>query len=298
MRAPDHDNAPWQATAAYLYLLRLDAASLAWEYLRRDPAYRACWRCYGRQHWPQHGHQPGQRPGGRALPGAAQPWGLAQLEDPGLDARRAHPVWDDRMPALLHVYAAGDAAAGQAGLDLWRLPGEKRLAALPDGGYALQVRDDDGAAPCLRARLGAGVLDGQPALCAVPLDARLHAQAAQLAAHAAHFAPRRVAAAGQAHPAYRHVHPHTHPVTQASLHHLHALQALDGAQAGASQRRIAEALYGAERVRACWHADSALRAQVRHSLARGYALMRGGYRQLAGLAPPRADSSTHTPAAA
>ncbi|MBN9478576.1 MAG: hypothetical protein ABS43_31555 [Bordetella sp. SCN 67-23] len=288
MRAPDNDNAPWQATAAYLYLLRLDAASLAWEYLRRSPAYRACWR--------QYGHAQGRR----APPGAAQPWGLVQLEDPQLDARRAHPVWDDRMPALLHVYAIDGPAGGttDAGLNLWHIPGEKRLAALPAGGYALQVRDDDGAGHSLRARLGAGVLDGRPALCAVPLDARLRAQTALLAEHAAHFVPRRAAASGQAHPVHRHGHPHVHPVTQASLHHLHALQALDGAQAGASQRHIAEALYGTERVQAQWHADSALRAQVRHSLARGYALMRGGYRQLAGLPPADADRSTNTQAAA
>lgn len=283
MRAPENTNAPWQATAAYLYLLRLDAPSLAWEYLRRSPAYRACWR--GR--------------GYRAPPGAAQSWGLAQLEDPDLDARRAHPVWDDRMPALLHIYAI-DAPAGETaelGLDLWRIPGEKRLAALP-AGYALQVRDATGTVHFLRARLGPGVLDGQPALCTVPLDTRLHAQAALLAEHAAHFAPRRAAASGQVHPALRHVYPPVHAVTQASLHHLHALQALDGALAGASQRHIAEALYGAERMRTCWHADSALRAQVRHSLARGYALMRGGYRQLAGLPPADADSATANQAAA
>jgi hypothetical protein len=111
-----------------------------------------------------------------------------------------------------------------------------------------------------------------------------------LAEHAAHFAPRRAVtqrgtARGQA-----------HPVMLASLHHLHTLQALDGARAGASQRRIAEVLYGVERVLQQWHTDSALRAQVRHSLARGAALMHGGYRRLAGLiepppahaAPPRA----------
>lgn len=276
MRASDPSAAAWQATAAYLYLLRLDAASLAWEYLRRDPEYRAAWHRLGR----------------RAVPDVVQRWGLIFLEDPDLDARVAHPVWDDRMPALLHVYAAVDAMHGPAdrglgrsgsgGLNLWRLPGVKHLAALPAGGYALQVQDDaPGTRNCLRARLGPGVLDGGPALCVVPLDVRLHAQAALLTAHAAHFAPRRAAVS---------VHRAVHPVTQASLHHLHALQALDGAQAGASQRRIAQALYGAERVRGQWHADSALRAQLRHSLARGQALMRGGYRRLAGLGPACADT--------
>ncbi|MEJ1962250.1 MAG: DUF6499 domain-containing protein [Gammaproteobacteria bacterium] len=33
----------WQSTAAYLYVLMLDNPALAWEYLRRDPAYRALW---------------------------------------------------------------------------------------------------------------------------------------------------------------------------------------------------------------------------------------------------------------
>ena len=38
-----HASAPWRATAAYLYTLDLDGPALAWEYLRRHPAYRADW---------------------------------------------------------------------------------------------------------------------------------------------------------------------------------------------------------------------------------------------------------------
>ncbi|WP_241117090.1 DUF2285 domain-containing protein [Achromobacter xylosoxidans] len=264
MRTSAENAAPWQATAAYLYLLRLDVASLAWEYLRRYPAYLTAWLRDGRH-------------GGAS---AARAWGLIQLEDPGLDARKAHPLWDDSLPALLHVEAAEAAAGGAtgAGLLLWRLPGQKDLVALPNGA-ALQVRD---GARLLRMRLGRGVLDGHAARCAVPLDARLHAQAALLGAHAAHLAPRRRA---QTRPAGEHA--AAQRVSLAARHHLHALQALDGQFAGASHRQIAEVLYGRERVRAAWHTDSALRAQLRHSLARGYALMRGGYRALAGLRPPQ-----------
>ncbi|MEO8546517.1 MAG: DUF6499 domain-containing protein [Burkholderiaceae bacterium] len=44
-----HDSAdcpaPWRAAAAYLYTLDLDGPALAWEYLRRHPAYRADWLC-------------------------------------------------------------------------------------------------------------------------------------------------------------------------------------------------------------------------------------------------------------
>jgi hypothetical protein len=41
-------SAPWRAAAAYLYTLDLDGPALAWEYLRRNPAYRASW--LGRRH--------------------------------------------------------------------------------------------------------------------------------------------------------------------------------------------------------------------------------------------------------
>jgi hypothetical protein len=40
-------NMPWTASAAYLYVLHLDSPSLAWEYLRRNPAYREQWRQCG-----------------------------------------------------------------------------------------------------------------------------------------------------------------------------------------------------------------------------------------------------------
>ncbi len=60
-------------SAAYIYVLLLNPLGLAWEYLRRDPAYRAAWR----------------RP--RSTSPAA--WGVELLEDPTLDARIADPIW-------------------------------------------------------------------------------------------------------------------------------------------------------------------------------------------------------------
>lgn len=133
--------APWQATAAYLYVLRLDAASLAWEYLRRNADYRACWQRHQRC----------------APDDVARPWGLVQLEDPQLDARLAHPLWDDRMPALLHIRAvdADDVIEAGAGLDLWQIPGPKDVVALPAGAAALCVRASANGAT-LRLRLGPG----------------------------------------------------------------------------------------------------------------------------------------------
>jgi hypothetical protein len=37
----------WRATAAYIYILQLDSASLAWEYLRRNSTYRCDWARFG-----------------------------------------------------------------------------------------------------------------------------------------------------------------------------------------------------------------------------------------------------------
>src|SRR5581483_4101196 len=71
-------NMPCQCLAAYLYVLQLDRAALAWEYLRRNPTYRRCWNeevASGCQ--------------------AARQWGLLALEDPDLDARHAQPLWTE-----------------------------------------------------------------------------------------------------------------------------------------------------------------------------------------------------------
>jgi Family of unknown function (DUF6499) len=53
-------NTSWTAVAAYLYVLHLDSPALAWEYLRRNPAYREQWRQLSAQ-------DPGQ---------SAESWGL------------------------------------------------------------------------------------------------------------------------------------------------------------------------------------------------------------------------------
>lgn len=37
------ENVAWQPSAAYLYVLHLKGPSLAWEFLRRNPDYRADW---------------------------------------------------------------------------------------------------------------------------------------------------------------------------------------------------------------------------------------------------------------
>jgi hypothetical protein len=81
-----------------------------------------------------------------------------------------------------------------------------------------------------------------------------------------------------------------------ALFAMHALQALDGAAARASQRAIASALFGSGATQKGWTPDGELRAKVRYLLKRGRALRDGGYRALlqssATTGPGRADTSS------
>lgn len=72
--------------------------------------------------------------------------------------------------------------------------------------------------------------------------------------------------------------------SHSALLELHTLQALDAALTGASLRDVAEGLFGVDAA-AGWYSDGGLRSKVRRLVRRGDALMRGGYRRLAQLAP-------------
>lgn len=249
----------WYPTAAYLYVLHLDGLALAWEYLRRHPDYRLDWL---RRH---------RRP--QAAQEAAQGWGLRLLEDPALDARDAHPAWFPDHDAVVQLYPDADPPPDACAFEVWRVPGRKQL--IHDGKRLVLVSYWPGC--CLRLALAPGLEDGMAYLygtraCATP-SARYRTVAAKLDALSAATAATPAAVA------------RARPMPGAVLE-LHTLQALDATLAGASLREVAEGLFGADAVAADWHKDGALRARVRRLVRRGDALMRGGYRRLAQLAPP------------
>lgn len=162
------------------------------------------------------------------------------------------------------------AAAGR--FDLWRIPGRKRLT-LGDADLTLTA---ELSALNLRFSLARDVADGAAYACAVPLTPALRGQldvfnrqAKALQGKAPVVDPAR-------------------PIARAALLHLRALQALDAAQAGASHRDIAQALFGLEAVVVRWHEDGELRAQVRHLLRRAEGYMIAGYLDLAGVSPAAA----------
>ncbi|EIU5457282.1 TPA: DUF2285 domain-containing protein [Pseudomonas aeruginosa] len=236
-----HHVTHWYPTAAYLYVLWLDALALAWEYLRRHPDYRLDWL---RRHRRPEAHR----------------WGLRLLEDPALDARDAHPAWLPGHAAVVQLYADADPPPDAVAFAFWRIPGHKQL--LHDGKGLALIAHSPGR--CTRFALAPGLEDGM---------AVAYAHRGGAAAPARGHVPSSDLADAKPRP------------TLAVLLELHTLQALDATLAGASLREVAEGLFGIDAVAADWHADGDLRARVRRLVRRGDALMRGGYRRLAQLAP-------------
>ena len=199
--------------------------------------------------------------------------GCDVAEDPDLDGRDARPLWLSSSDALLHVRAAHANNAAARRFDLWRIPGRKRLEL--DGRDLVLTADT--RAQRMRFLLSGTLAHGAAYAGAVPLTPQLrgalaafNAQAQALEGHALSLDPAR-------------------PVTRTALLHIRALQALDAAQAGASHRVIAQALFGLEAVVLRWHEDGELRAQVRYLLRRAQAYMSGGYLALAGVSHSAAD---------
>ncbi|EOM0866438.1 TPA: DUF2285 domain-containing protein [Pseudomonas aeruginosa] len=241
-----HHVAHWYPTAAYLYVLWLDALALAWEYLRRHPDYRLDWLRHHRR--PQAAQQ------------AAHRWGLRLLEDPALDGRDAHPAWLPGHAAVVQLYPDADPPMDAATFTFWCIPGHKQL--LHDGkGLTLIARSPG---HCARFALAPGLEDGMAVAYAhrggAVAPARGHVPSTDLADAKPRPSP-------------------------AALLELHTLQALDATLAGASLREVAEGLFGADAVAAHWYSDGGLRAKTRRLVRRGDELMRSGYRRLAELPP-------------
>lgn len=240
--------ATWHPAAAYLYVLHLDGPSLAWEYLRRHPEYRQDWR-YRKGRPPQ-----------------AQRWGLRLLENPDLDARDAQPNWCLDPTGVVQVHPDADPLDDALPFQLWALPGEKQL--LHDGRRLLLIHRDAGRT--LRLMLSLSLRDGMAHVYAVRASPQLPLRWRTAETTLATLDALQARALRSARDRPR----------RTTLLHMRTLQALDGVQAGASQRQIAEVLFGAVGVSAQWHSDGQLRAYVRRLIARGRRLMQGGYHRL------------------
>ena len=239
----------WHSSAAYLYVLHLDGPALAWEYLRRNPEYLRAWQRHRRH--PQHG---------------ALRWGLRLLEDPTRDARDAHPDWFPDPSSVVQIYPDADPTDDALLFQLWRFPGRKHLT---HDGKRL-VLTTQLVSRMLRMTISPVLEDGMAYAYAVragcQLRERWRAIETELAILDTAETHRTVIATGRP--------------SRTSMLHMRNLQALDGTLAGASQRDVAEVLFGIAAVTERWYDDGDLRAQVRRLIRRGQTLMGGGYHHL------------------
>src|SRR2546421_1439592 len=100
--------ANWYAIAGYLYVLHLNGASLAWEYLRRNTDYRNDWRHCD--------------PASTVF---AERWGLAFAEDPYRDAETVRPLWQFDAEQAVRIVADGSLRSER--FSVWSIPGRKAL---------------------------------------------------------------------------------------------------------------------------------------------------------------------------
>ena len=239
----------WHPSAAYLYVLHLDGPALAWEYLRRNPEYRRAWQRHRRH--PQH---------------EALRWGLRLLEDPARDARDAYPDWSPDPFSVVQVYPDVDPTADALPFQLWRFPGRKHL--MHDGKRLVLTTQIVNR--MLRIAISPALEDGMAYAYAVRAGCKLTERWRAIEAELTLLDTAKV----------HHTAIATDRPGRASMLHMHTLQALDGTLAGASQRGVAEVLFGIATVTERWYDDGDLRAQVRRMIRRGQLLMDGGYHRL------------------
>jgi hypothetical protein len=187
------------------------------------------------------------------------------VEDPALDAREVQPHWLPSPSSVVRLTESDD-RDGAAQFSLWQIPGRKTLR--HDGRQLYLTSRLDSS--CLRLLFSTGLCDGGSFAFVVPAGSDVRSAWAASARVRVLMSTRRATRArGDARGS-----------SPMGLLHTRALQALDGVLAGASQREIAVALFGANVVAGKWYADGELRARVRYLIRRANAFMNGGYRRL------------------
>jgi hypothetical protein len=242
-----------QAADAYTYLDLLGSTAFAWEFLRRNSAYRAAYRLIASN----------DDAAAETSEQIAQQWGLHFMADPDRRADRAHVAWLPHLnPATVVVAPAPDEFTEARSISELTPAFSHRIANgehwfLDQGGDALPVALVDGAH-------AAG-----PSAIVIPLDSSFAMR--MEAAHCFHNAME-CGTPGRAPDALT-----AHQRSKLKL----ILCALDGRLARRSCREIAEVLFGPNSIPAGpeWNSHD-LRGRTRRLCKRGLDLMQGEYRDL------------------
>ncbi|KRA84098.1 DNA -binding domain-containing protein [Altererythrobacter sp. Root672] len=251
----------WRDPAGYAALLGAGADSFAWEWLRRDLAYRDAARAAGR---PAPRGESGD--GLRVIAGdpEAARWGLHAFENPDLPASAARPIWRSEVFPRTLVVTAWKQGAAEDRFDIRRFA---TLAVLvrSEGGEHLLLGD---GRTSLRLDIAAGSLLEGPVRLAYELGG-LAGIEGPLATLSGLVRLCRSGRLGQ--PAVR----------SRNRRRVLLLRAFDALEAGARQREIAQVLLSAEAARARWRTEvPSLRLQSQRLVGGARAMARGGYLSL------------------
>lgn len=248
----------WRDPAGYATLHAAGPDAFAWEWLRRDPTYRAAASAAARA---------ACRNGVLALaddPAAAR-WGLHAFEDPALPAGTARPVWRREHYALVLVVTAETDGSADDRFELARFARLATVVAGADGAEHLLLAE---GLASLRIDSVGGSLAGGPVRLAyrlagfAGLEGPLAAlrdllelrESGRLRAPRARSRNRRLVL---------------------------LLRAYDALEAGASQREIAGVLLSPEAARARWRTEApSLRLRAQRLAGGARAMARGGYGSL------------------
>ena len=254
MRAGGRFGPDWRDSQAYAPLLGAERALLAWEWLRRDPAYRKA----------AESPPAGRLAEGRCGAGPGQ-WGLHAFEPPELAVPGARPVWRlDVHPYVLSAYSAP--GSGGDILDLGRLAPLCRLVAGSGGGQHLLICD---GLRSIRIDIIGGTVGTRVRLRY--LISGFEAAEKPLVTLRRLLALRRSGRFSSS----------LHPVEARGRRFVLMLRAGDALAAGASQREIAAELLDRDAVQDRWRVRSpSLRSRAQRLVGSARAMAEGGYRSL------------------
>ena len=239
----------WRDSDSYLWVTTLPRSALAWEFVRRSPAYREAYHS-------------------NAVCEPGSPWPMVRLEDPHIDARLAVPVWTDNVCNDILPLRSGapPREAIRAVIDVDRL--RCQMTTIEEGARTTHVLfAERGRQLHLAVEIDptAGAALMTPALAPMQLTVKRTLALRRLSDLAEHGELRQ----------------HLYPAEARAPRFARILQALDGALAGARHRDIAASLFGERRVNQDWASpDNHLRDHVRRAVAQGRTMMADGFVRL------------------
>lgn len=247
--------ADWRDAAAYAPLLAADRSIFAWEWLRRDPGYRAAAE--------------------RAIQGRSQScddllaperWGLHAFEPPDLPAPLARPLWSaDINPYVLEADAGRPTEASDS-IDVARFGGWARLVSSYAGEHLL-ISDGLRA---IRLDVLMGTLAGGPARLRYRLSGLASAEQPLLTLRRFLALSRTGRFASS-----------LHPREARAKRWLLMLRTHDALSTGADQREIAAELLSREAGEGRWRSRlPSVRSQVQRLVRNAQATAAGGYASL------------------